>query len=502
MPLVFFALVLGLVTYLVIRRFATMTTTPIWMLWLVMMTPVLVLTLWVLVKGEEPPPDVLTYGLLILCPLLYAALVLVGAKTSKDGDKAAIAAKTTEGKTAAKPKPPAKPLTRDEETILQRCFPWSVYYLQNIEYRPQAMICKGKLKASANEAYAAVQKNVQTSFGDRFLVLLRDGLGDAPFFALVPNPQAKNAAAAEGLSRIQAERIRQMNAPAFRPVLAFVLAIATLFTTTFVGALSFGGVTPEALQADPSLLKVGLAYGLSLMAILGVHESGHYWATRRHNLKATLPYFIPVPFFLGTFGAFIQMRSPIPNRRALFDVGVTGPLAGFIVSLPILLWGLAQSTVISATDQSQLFNFESVDPTRSALLFVASKLMLGDLLVADSAIQLHPLAISGCLGLIVTALNLMPVGQLDGGHIVHAMYGQRTAAVVSQVARLLMLALSFVYKDYLLWAILLLFIPAAEPALNDVSELNGVRDFIGLFVLTLLVLIILPAPPALQGLLF
>lgn len=500
MPLVFFALLLGVVTYLMIRRFTAMTTTPVWMLWLVMMAPVLVLMMWVLVKGEEPPPAVLTYGLLILCPLLYAVMVLVGATTAqKDAAKAAIAARKTEGNASDKPKAPPKPLTRDEETVLQRCFPWSVYYLQDIEYRPQAMICKGKLKAAPQDAYAAVQKNVQTSFGDRFLVLLREGLGDAPFFALVPNPQAKNAAAAEGLSRIQAERIRQMNAPAFRPVLALGLAIATLLTTTFVGALSFGGVTPEALQADPSLLKAGLAYGLSLMIILGVHEGGQYWATRHHHLKSTLPYFIPVPFFLGTFGAFMQTRSPIPNRRVLFDVGVTGPLAGLLVSLPILLWGLSQSTVIPLGDQSQLFNFESVDPTRSALLLLASKLTLGDLLVSGSAIQLHPLAISGCLGLIVTALNLMPVGQLDGGHIVHAMYGQRTAAIVSQVARLMMLALSFVYRDYLLWAILLLFIPAAEPALNDVSELNSLRDFVGLFALTLLVLIILPAPAALQG---
>ncbi len=502
MPLVFFALLLGVVTYLMIRRFTAMTTTPVWMLWLVMMTPVLVLTMWALVNGEEPPPPVLTYGLLILCPLLYAVMVIVGTTSQKDAAKAAIAAQKTEGGAVAKPKVAEKPLTRDEETVLQRCFPWSVYYLQDIEYRPQAMICKGKLKAAPQDAYAAVQKNVQTSFGDRFLVLLRDGLGDAPFFALVPNPQAKNAAAEEGLSRIQAERIRQMNAPAFRPVLAVGLAIATLLTTTFVGALSFGGVTPEALQTDPSLLRKGLAYGLSLMAILGVHESGHYWATRYHKLKSTLPYFIPVPFFLGTFGAFIQMRSPMPNRRALFDVGITGPLAGLFVSLPILLWGLAQSEVIPLSDQSQLFTFESVDPTRSALLLLASKLTLGDLLVSGSAIQLHPLAISGCLGLIVTALNLMPVGQLDGGHIVHAMYGQRTAAVVSQVARLLMLALSFVYRDYLLWAILLLFIPAAEPALNDVSELNGLRDFTGLFALTLLLLIILPAPPVLQGWLF
>ena len=500
MPLVFFAVFLGLVTYLMIRSFTTMTTTPLWMLWLVMMTPVLVLTSWALVNGDEPPPPVLTYGLLILCPLLYAVMVLVGAKNQKAVEKAEIA-KQTDSK--PKPKKTAKPLTRDEETVLQRCFPWSVYYLQDIEYRPQAMICKGKLKATPGDAYAAVQKNVETSFGDRFLVLLQEGLGGNPFFALVPNPQSKNIDVNKPeLSRIQAERIRQMNAPTFRPVLALGLAIATLLTTTYMGALFIGGIEPEALQSDPALLQQGLAYGLSLMLILGVHESGHYIATRYHKLKSTLPYFIPVPFFLGTFGAFIQMRSPMPNRRALFDVGVAGPLSGLVVSLPILIWGLAHSTVVPLTEESGLFSFESVNPTRSAMLLVLSKLTLGSSLSLDSALSLHPLAISGCLGLVVTALNLMPVGQLDGGHIVHAMYGQRTAAIVSQVARLLMLALSFVYNEYLLWAILLLFIPAAEPALNDVSELNGPRDFIGLLSLTLLILIILPAPAVLQRWLF
>jgi membrane-associated protease RseP (regulator of RpoE activity) len=232
-----------------------------------------------------------------------------------------------------------------------------------------------------------------------------------------------------------------------------------------------------------------------------VHEGGHYLATRYHKLKSTLPYFIPVPFFLGTFGAFIQMRSPMPNRRALFDIGIAGPLAGLVVSLPILLWGLMHSTVVPLSEQSQLFTFESLDPSRSLLLLLISKLALGSTLQANSALNLHPVAISGCLGLIVTALNLMPVGQLDGGHIVHAMYGQRTAAIVSQVARLLMLVLSFVYDEFFLWAILLLFIPSDEPALNDVSELNGVRDALGLLSLTLLVLIILPAPPALAQLL-
>lgn len=527
MALVLLALFLGLVTYLVISRsFTNMTTTPIWMLWLVMMTPVLVLTLWMLINGEEPPPPILIYGLLILCPLLYAVMIMVGSSAQKGDQKGAQKGKpgaqvtTTEGKLGNKvsveKKVKTKPITRDEETLLQRCFPWSVYYLQDIEYRPQAMICKGKLKTSPGEAYQAVQENVESSFGDRFLVLFQEGLNGIPFFALVPNPQSKTppvpvppdseAAEKTPLQEVQAAhaaRLRRLNESTLtRPGLAIALAITTLVTTTFAGIAFFGGVEdPQALQADPTLLRQGLAYGLSLMFILGVHESGHYLATRYHKLKSTLPYFIPVPFFLGTFGAFIQMRSPMPNRRALFDIGIAGPLSGLVVSLPILFWGLMNSTIVPLGDESQLFTFESLDPSRSMLLLVISKLALGSALAAESAINLHPFAISGCLGLIVTALNLMPVGQLDGGHIVHAMYGQRTAAVVSQVAKLLMLLLSFAYQEYFLWAILLLFIPPAEPALNDVSELNGARDFLGLAALALLVLIILPAPASLSGLL-
>ena len=513
MPLVLLALLLGFVTYLVISRsFANRTSTPIWMLWLVMMTPVLVLTGWMLVKGEEPPPPILTYGLLILCPLLYAAMILAGTSAQQKKQAAASSSGTKDSPLPNnQPTEPTKPITRDEETLLQRCFPWSVYYLQNIEYRPQAMICKGKLKTSPGKAYQAVQENVQSSFGDRFLVLFQEGLNGTPFFALVPNPQsqdhkassAADAAQMGPVASAQAKRRQQLNAsPVTRPILAIGLAMATLITTTFVGAIFLGGgEDPQALQTDPTLIWQGLAYGLSLMVILGVHETGHYLATRYHKLKATLPYFIPVPFFLGTFGAFIQMRSPIPNRRALFDVGIAGPLSGLIISLPILLWGLAHSAVVPLGESSQLFDFNALDPSRSMLLLMISKLALGSSLQADSALNLHPLAISGCLGLIVTALNLMPVGQLDGGHIVHAMYGQRTAAIVSQVARLLMLAISFVYNEFFLWAILLLFIPAAEPALNDVSELDNARDFLGLFSLTLLVLIILPAPATLTRLL-
>jgi membrane-associated protease RseP (regulator of RpoE activity) len=153
-------------------------------------------------------------------------------------------------------------------------------------------------------------------------------------------------------------------------------------------------------------------------------------------------------------------------------------------------------------ETSSLFTFDSFSPTSSLLLTLLARLSLGSAFTADQALSLHPVAIAGCLGLIVTALNLMPVGQLDGGHIVHAMFGQRTGALIGQVARFLVLALAFVQSSYLVWAILLFLMPTVDqPALNDVTELNDSRDFLGLLALGLLVIIVLPAPPLLLDML-
>jgi membrane-associated protease RseP (regulator of RpoE activity) len=425
-------------------------------------------------------------GLFILCPLLYWGLVQWG---RKPGMPPTAPAQTSQVKGEPAPtKPPLRPIDKEEETALQGCFPWSVYYLQTIEYLPQAMICRGQLRTSPTEAYDTVRDNVRQQFGDRFLVIFQEGMQGKPIFALVPNPKAQ----AQGQAK-----------PLTRPGLAVGLLLLTLITTTAAG-VGLMGLTEAQWEADPSLLWQGLPYALALMLILGCHEMGHYLTARRYRMDATLPYFIPVPFFLGTFGAFIQIRSPVPHRRALFDVGMAGPLAGLVVTVPLLLWGLAQSTVVPMPEEgSGLLSFEAISPTASVLLALMIKLTLGSQMGLDQAVHLHPVAIAGCLGLVVTALNLMPVGQLDGGHIVHAMYGQRVGAIIGQVSRLLVLVLAFVHSELLIWAILLFFIPAVDqPALNDISELDSPRDLLGLIALTLLVLIVLPLPGPFARLLF
>lgn len=485
----FWLIVLGLLTYVLLQRSVSrITRTPVGLLWLVMMLPAFILTAWVMVNGnEEPAPTALLLGLFIACPILYWALIQKGrivpqpAKSGAEGGDA-------KPPLTPPPKPALRPIDKDEEATLQGCFPWSVYYLQNIEYRPQAMICRGQLRSTPTVAYDTVKENIRRHFGDRFLVLFQEGLQGKPVFALVPNPQVEKGDRSQTLTR---------------PGLALGLLLVTLFTTTAVGTY-LAGVTEEQLQATPALFLQGLPYALGLLVILGCHEMGHYLAARRYKMRVTLPYFIPVPFFLGTLGAFIQMKSPVPNRRALFDVGIAGPLTGLVVAVPLLLWGLSQSTIVPIPETgASLLNFEALDPKASLMLTLLSKLVLGSAVTADEAIHLHPIAIAGCLGLVVTALNLMPVGQLDGGHIVHAMYGQRIGGIVGQVARLLVFGLALVHPDLMIWAILLFFIPAADqPALNDVSELDDRRDLLGLVALTLLVMIVLPAPGILTRLLY
>jgi membrane-associated protease RseP (regulator of RpoE activity) len=488
--LLLWLLLLSVFTYFVVKRsVANITRTPTWLLWLVMMMPAFTLAGWMVVYGrDQPAPAGLLLLLFIVCPLLYWFLIQWGRiplpKTASSQEGAEATASL-----AAAPKPVLRPINKEEETALQHCFPWTVYYLQKIEYRPQAMICRGQLRTSPTVAYETVKENIQEQFGNRFLVVFQEGGQGKPFFTLVPNPQAQSDTAAA-------------NKTLTRPGIALGLLVTTLFTTTWVGTY-IAGVTDDQLRDNPQLLLQGLAYAVSLLFILGCHEMGHYLVARRHRIKATLPYFIPVPFFLGTFGAFIQMRSPVPNRRALFDVGIAGPLSGLVVALPLLLWGLSRSELVPSPEEASLLNFEAMNPQASLLLALLSKLALGGALTADMAIHLHPVAVSGCLGLVVTALNLMPVGQLDGGHLVHAMYGQRMGALIGQVTRILVLLLVVVHSELLLWAILLFFIPAVdEPALNDVSELDNRRDVLGLAALALLVMIVLPLPPMLNQLLF
>ncbi|USR92255.1 site-2 protease family protein [Phormidium yuhuli AB48] len=474
-------LILGLITYIILQRsVANITRTPVWLLWLVMMTPAVVLIIW----AEATPEDggVPAWGAIALmtgCFILYLWLLYRGRTTPEEQAKTRVTA--PELSSSLTPlKEQLRPIAPGEETQLRNCFNWSVYALHQLEYRPQAVICRGQLRTTPDRAYRTIRDNIEQKFGDRFLVVLQEGENQKPLFVLAPNPKQHTQSAESD--------------PTEQPAIALGLFLITLFTSTTVG-VELAGIESDRWQADPRLLLQGLPYACSLLGVLGIRELGRYAIARRHQLETSLPYFIPFPMFLGTLGAFLRIRSPIPNRKVLFDTSIVGPLLTLLVSFPLLLWGLSQSQLVPASEASGILNFQELIPTFSLLLSLCSALLLPGSLDPSQAIELQPVAIVGYLGIILSAFTLMPIGRLDGGQMVHAMFGRRTALAIGQISRILILLLALLHPELLLWAILLFLIPLRDsPALNDVSELDNKRDVLGLISLFLLALILLPVP--------
>ena len=278
-----------------------------------------------------------------------------------------------------------------------------------------------------------------------------------------------------------------------RPWLHWLLFCLTVITTTWTGA-SYQGVD---LAQEPGRFAVGLPYCIGILLILGVHELGHFFMARRHAMDVTPPYFIPVPFGLGTFGAFIQMRSPPVNRKALFDVAVAGPLAGLAMAVPALLLGLQFSSIAAGRDGTLTDTFQQGATVGSSILFtVLAKLSFGDAAQYGALVQLSPLAFAGWLGLFITSLNLLPVGQLDGGHITRAMFGSQVGQTISRVAMwsLFLLAL-FVWPGLMMWVVIVFLIAGrGTPPLNDVTPLDAGRMVVGYIAMLILILILAPMP--------
>lgn len=267
-----------------------------------------------------------------------------------------------------------------------------------------------------------------------------------------------------------------------------VLALATIFTTMFVGSLLFG-VDPVS---TPSQVIKGLPFTIAIMAVLGSHEAGHYIIAKKHGMNTSLPYFIPFPSMIGTMGAVIKHRGPIPSRKALFDVGVSGPLIGLIVSVIVTIIGLLQPPLaVNGGFQVEL----GIPP-----LF---EFITRFIRTSDSA-ALHPIAFAGWVGMLVTAFNLIPAGQLDGGHILRAMLGEK-ASRVSTLVPFMLISLGF-YITYfkgqdfgyfvVVWGLILSFFAAAgHPApLNDEIPLGKWRMALGVmtFFLGLLCITLVP----------
>lgn len=282
-----------------------------------------------------------------------------------------------------------------------------------------------------------------------------------------------------------------------RTWLNVLLLVVTVFSTLMAG--TFQALPETTVVASASDLvrelvanwRLGIPFAAALLGILGIHELGHYFAARRYGLDVTLPYFIPFPFnpYTGTLGAVIRIRSPFESRQALFDVGIAGPLAGLVVAIPVVAVGLLQAETvrIGASTGVTVFN--------EPLLFQWMALLLRGPREAGTDFVMNPLLAAGWWGFFITALNLLPVSQLDGGHINYAVFG-RYSRYVAWAAFALAAAVTFAVNPGYVVMLALVFFMGVEhpPALNDLTPISRGRRALGLISLVLFLLLVTPDP--------
>jgi hypothetical protein len=344
-----------------------------------------------------------------------------------------------------------------------------------IEGQPQAIRLRGQLQVPAEKAYPEISARLREM--DYTAILRRDEGAGLDEVVAVPGIQP------------EAERPRLL--------VHGLLFAATVLTTLYVGAGMSEARPPDDLWWPVFHLWHGWPFALSLLSILLAHEMGHYVASLRNGVAATLPYFIPLPIpdflgnVLGTLGAVIRMKGSIPNRRVMLDIGAAGPLTGLIVTIPVLVLGLSMSHV-EPLPVDQVYSMEG-----NSLLYLLVKHALFGLWLPSNGVDvfIHPVAFAGWAGLLVTSLNLIPAGQLDGGHVLYSLVGDR-AEVVRWPIILGLAALGLlVWPGWFLWAGLVFFFGQGHPPpLDSVTRLGTGRKVLAVLVLAVFVLTFTPQP--------
>ncbi|MCI4365565.1 MAG: site-2 protease family protein, partial [Thermoplasmata archaeon] len=299
-----------------------------------------------------------------------------------------------------------------------------------------------------------------------YVPILRRQMGE-DFLEVVPRPRQRNR----------------------RDWVNIALLAATVATTTLAGALIWLVYVGQETLAPLDFLYGGLFFSVPVLTILGLHELAHFFMARRRKIDASLPYFIPLPppFLFGTFGAFISIREPFPDKKALFDIGAAGPLAGFVTSIPIAIVGLYLSAHSAAP--SVTYCGPTIFGVSYGSLVIGPSLFWEFLALffPHSLLSLHPLALAGWVGIFVTSINLLPAGQLDGGHIFRALFGDRIR-FVSYGTVILLFGFGIFYTGWLFFGILILLLGVRHPPpLNDVSPLDTKRYVVGAVVVAVLI---------------
>ncbi len=349
----------------------------------------------------------------------------------------------------------------------------SFFATETIPYQEGA-IFKGNLRAEPNAAYTTLSTKLEATLGEKYRLFLVEGTEEKPIVIVLPSSNDPKPST-----------LGQKN-------LALVLLVATIVTTLEASGVMLG----FDLFSNFGRFRETIPLSLGIWSILAAHEIGHYFMAKKYNVRLSLPFFLPT-WQIGSFGAITRFESILTNRTALFDISLAGSALGGIVALVMLVAGLLLSHTGSQFQiPSQFFQ-------ASILVGSLAKVVLNDRL-QQTIVDVHPLLIIGWLGLVISALNLMPAGQLDGGRIVQAVYGRATARKTT-IATLIVLGIVTLFSPAnpipLYWAILILFLQrdAERPSLNELSEPDDARAAWGLLALFLMLVTLIPLSPSLAG---
>lgn len=363
------------------------------------------------------------------------------------------------------------PVPAEDLKAIQGIFGIDTYFVtETIPYQ-DGLICRGNLRGDPATVHARLSNRLQELLPDQYRLFMVSNPEQKPVVIILPSHNDPKPSTPT------------------QKIVAGVLGMATIATCLETGALLQG----FNFYAAPGRWAEVLPIALGILTVLVSHEIGHRWLAQRHQIRLSLPFFIPA-WQIGSFGALTRFESLLPNRRVLFDIALAGPAAGGLLSLVLLVLGL------SLSGANSLFQIPAPFFQSSILVGTLARVVLGSALQAP-LVNVHPLVVIGWLGLVITALNLMPAGQLDGGRIVQAIYGRKLAGR-STVITLIVLAIAAAANPLALyWAVVILLLQRdlERPCLEELSEVDDTRAGWGLLALFLMVATLIPLAPGLAG---
>jgi membrane-associated protease RseP (regulator of RpoE activity) len=421
-------------------------------------------------------------GILFLVVGSAGLYIYLGRQLRAAGQDAILKQRATERLAAESAPPPevpqpveavveVMPIPDDDLNVIKSIFGIDTFFATETIAYQEGAIFKGNLRGEPQAVHNRLSKSLQDKLGEEYRLFLVEDTDTKPVVIVLPStndPRPTTLA---------------------QKVFAAILGIATIGTSLETAGLLLN----FDLFSSPERLSAALPIGLGIFATLVAHEIGHWFIARRHQVRLSWPFFLPA-VQIGSFGAITRFESLLPNRSVLFDIAVAGPIAGGVVSLLMLIAGLLLS------HPGSLFQLPNQFFQGSILVGSLARVVLGSALQSP-LVNVHPLVIIGWLGLVITALNLMPAGSLDGGRVVQAIYGRKTAGRATFATLIVLALVSLGNNLAMYWAIVILFLQRdlERPSLNEISEPDDARAALGLLVLFLMITTLLPLTPGLAG---